>query len=129
MIKNIEKMLECKENSKQQEDLELIAKSNIDFEKYNRKTVFITGATGLVGSGLVKTFLCVNRLRGLEINIIAAVRNEKKAEMLYGDLLKRKELELYIGDIVEPIETEKTLIIFFIQQVLLHQSRWLNIRL
>ena len=94
MIKNIEKMLECKENSKQQEDLELIAKSNIDFEKYNRKTVFITGATGLVGSGLVKTFLCVNRLRGLEINIIAAVRNEKKAEMLYGDLLKRKELEL-----------------------------------
>ena len=37
MIKNIEKMLECKENSKQQEDLELIAKSNIDFEKYNRK--------------------------------------------------------------------------------------------
>lgn len=109
MIKNIEKMLECKENSKQQEDLELIAKSNIDFEKYNRKTVFITGATGLVGSGLVKTFLCVNRLRGLEINIIAAVRNEKKAEMLYGDLLKRKELELYIGDIVEPIETEKNI--------------------
>ena len=39
---NVEKKLECKEKSKQQEDLEIIANSNIDFEKYNRKTVFIT---------------------------------------------------------------------------------------
>lgn len=75
---NVEKKLECKEKSKQQEDLEIIANSNIDFEKYNRKTVFITGATGLVGSGLVKAFLCVNRLKGLEINIVAAVRNESR---------------------------------------------------
>ena len=98
--------LECEKNSKQQEDLELIAQSDIDFEQYNNKTLFITGATGLVGTSLVKTFLCINRIRNYNIQIVAAIRNYSKAEAMYGELLKRSELTLYIGDILDPINYE-----------------------
>lgn len=95
---------ECKEYFRQQEDLELIAASNIDFETYNHKTVFITGATGLVGSTLVKAFLCVDRIKEYNIRVIAAVRNYEKAKKMYGSLLERKNLEVYVGDIVNPID-------------------------
>ena len=96
--------VECRENSKQQEDLEKIVESNLNFERYDDSTIFITGATGLIGSSLVKTFLCVNRMKGTNIHIVAAVRNEKKARDVYGELLDREDIELYIGDIVGKIE-------------------------
>lgn len=96
--------LECKEGSKQQEDLEIIVESGLEFERYSDSTIFITGATGLIGSLLVKTFLCANRLKGYHIHVVAAVRNEKKAKVVFGELLNREELELYIGDIIEPVE-------------------------
>lgn len=101
---NSQAMYECKKDSKQQEDLELIANSGINFDMYDHKTVFITGATGLVGSVLVKALLCVNRLKNYHIQIVAAVRNREKAEKIYGDLLERENLKLYIGDILEPVE-------------------------
>lgn len=96
--------LECKEGSKQQEDLEIIVESGLEFERYSDSTIFITGATGLIGSLLVKTFLCANRLKGYHIHVVAAVRNEKKAKAVFGELLNREDLELYIRDIIEPIE-------------------------
>ena len=102
---NQQSVCECRPGSKQQEDLELIAGSEIAFDKYEDRTVFITGATGLVGSVLVKTFLCLNRLRGYHIRVIAAVRDRQKAEGIYGDLLERNDLTLYVGDILEPVDT------------------------
>lgn len=97
-------MEECLKNSKQQEDLDLIAQSSLDFEKYRNASIFVTGATGLIGSSLVKSFLCCNRKRNLNIHVIAAVRSRDKAESVYGELLKREELELYIGDIIDPVQ-------------------------
>lgn len=101
-------MCESRKGSKQQEDLEMIAQSAVEFENYRGKTVFVTGATGLVGSLLVKAFLCVNRLKDCDIRVVAAVRNRKKAENIYGKLLERKDLKLYIGDVAEPTNYEGT---------------------
>lgn len=100
---------ECDNTSKQQEDLEILAKSDIEFEKYKNKTVFVTGATGLIGSSLVKTLLCVNRLNNYNIKVIAAVRNREKAEKLFAGLLNREEMTLYVSDIVRPIVIEENI--------------------
>ncbi len=99
-----EQIKEGYDKSRLLEDLELIAASNIDFEYYRDSSVFITGATGLIGSSLAKCFLCCNRLNELNIHIVAAVRSRDKAEAIYGKLLKRNDIELYIGDLIEPVE-------------------------
>lgn len=95
---------ECFKSSKQQEDLEMIADSGIDFDVYKNTTVFVTGATGLIGSSLVKSLLCGNRKNNLNVRVIAGVRSRKKAEQIYGRSIKRDDIELYIGDIIEPVD-------------------------
>ncbi len=96
---------ECRIDSKQQEDLEILANSNeIDFTKYENKTIFITGTTGFIGSSLEKTFLCISRIKNIKINVIAAVRNKEKAERTFRNLLTRDNFQLYVGDIVDSIE-------------------------
>lgn len=97
---------ECAKGSMQQEDMELVVDSDIAFERYQDTTVFITGATGFIGSSLVKCLLCANRKKNLSIHIVALVRNEEKARKIYGNLLERKELELYIGDITDKVNYE-----------------------
>ena len=90
--------------SKQQEDIELIAGDNsLDFEMYRNTTVFVTGATGLIGSSIIKSLLYSNQKNSLGMHLIAAVRSTNKAERIYGKLLERSDLELYIGDVTEPM--------------------------
>ena len=69
-----------------QEDMEFIANSNLPFEQLQGKTVFITGATGLIGSQLVRSLAWCNRKHGLEMKIIALIRNLDKAISILGDL-------------------------------------------
>ncbi len=103
MTKQMNLTEECRANSKQQEDLNLIARSEIDFEMYRNTIVFVTGATGLIGSSIVKSFLCCNRINALNVHVVAGVRSREKAEQIYGRLVNRGDMELYIGDITEPV--------------------------
>lgn len=89
-----------------QEDLERIAAAHLPFEEMKESCVLVTGATGLVGMSLVRALLCVNRLYGLHMRVMALVRNLEKAEGLYGDLLKRPDLTLVTGDVTEPVVIE-----------------------
>lgn len=92
-------MFECPEDSILQEDLEAVAKSEVDFKKLNGKTVFVTGATGLIGSQIVKAILCANRLLGTSISVVACVRNKAKAETVFQSVLKDPAFQIYQGDI------------------------------
>lgn len=59
----------------------------VDFSNLDElagKTVLITGATGLIGKTLVKSLLYFNEENLKKINIVACVRNLKKAEKLFG---------------------------------------------
>ena len=70
-------------------------------------SVLITGATGLVGSALVRALACLNRTYGLNIKILAVVRNREKARCVFGQLLVRPDIILIDGDVTEDIQVEE----------------------
>ena len=72
------------EKSMEEMDLEYIANSDLEWSKYKNKTIFVTGATGLIGSLLVKAFAYYNCLHQGNIKIIGLIRNEEKAKRIYG---------------------------------------------
>lgn len=47
------------------------------------KTFLITGATGLIGSVMIRCLLELNRKYGLDIRVVAVVRNVEKAKQIY----------------------------------------------
>ena len=55
----------------------------IDWEKLKNKTMFVTGATGLIGQTLIRALLYVSEKKSLNIKILALVRNIEKAEGLF----------------------------------------------
>ena len=94
-------MIESFNDKVLQEDLEIIAKEELPFRKFRNSTVFITGVTGLVGLQLFKALACINRVHQLNMKIIGLVRNLDKAEKIFGDLLKRKDIQIVLGDVSE----------------------------
>lgn len=48
------------EKSMEEMDLEYIANSDLEWSKYKNKTIFVTGATGLIGSLLVKALSLIH---------------------------------------------------------------------
>lgn len=87
-----------------QEDLEYIANNCLLLKELDNKVILITGATGLIGSQIVKTLLCYNRLNKTNIYILALVRSKEKAQTIFGRLLNNKNLELIKGDILRPLD-------------------------
>lgn len=67
-------------------DIESVVANEHIFELLAEKTILITGATGLIGSMLVKVLYEANKKYDLNINIVGTVRNIEKAKELYGDI-------------------------------------------
>ena len=86
-----------------EEDLEYLSDElrNLGFHD---KSFFVTGATGLVGTVLVKAILTGNQKYNLNNRVIAFVRNKAKAEKIFTGY---QGLELCIGDIINPIKYDK----------------------
>lgn len=99
-----QQFLESPQDAVLQEDLELLIKDGmVPFADLKNKTVFVTGATGLLGSQVVKALLCANRMIGTGCQILALVRSRQKAEKVFAGLLERKDLTLVQGDIAQPV--------------------------
>lgn len=107
MMKN--KMLEASNDKILQDDLEYIANSDIDLEDLKDSTILVTGATGLIGSQIVKALLCCNRTKNTNIRILALVRDLRKANYLYGPMLNDLNFELIHRDILKPLNINKNL--------------------
>ena len=70
---------------------EIIANEEL-FTFLKDSTVLITGATGFIGSMLVKTILAANEKYALSIKIFGQIRNPEKAKIVYGELIESLEL-------------------------------------
>lgn len=89
-----------------QTDLEQLASAEqIDWECFRKKTILITGATGLVGGLIARALVCANEEQGLDLNVIALVRNQEKAEKLLAAFLPYG-LTIIEGDILLPLSIE-----------------------
>ncbi|MBQ5883584.1 MAG: NAD(P)-dependent oxidoreductase, partial [Clostridia bacterium] len=68
-------LFETKNDSVLQEDLENIVNYPLEWDNFKGKTFFITGATGLVGASVIRALCCANRVRFLNIRILALARS------------------------------------------------------
>lgn len=89
------------ENPVFREDMEYIA--GVDFvpwERLKNKTIFITGATGLIGFNLVSFLAYMNLRKNMPLKILALVRDEEKARERFAEILvEGAPLEFIVGDL------------------------------
>ena len=69
---------------------EIIANESL-FLPLKEKIVLVTGATGLIGSMLVKSILAANEKYDLKIRAIGQIRSAEKAKTVFGDLFSAAE--------------------------------------
>lgn len=77
------------------DDTENIVKK-IDFSELNKKTILITGATGLIGASLVASLKRAVDISNINVEVIAIVHN--KPSFYYKDLLP-KNTKIIAGDL------------------------------
>ena len=85
------------------EDLELLSENSlIPWEDFSGKTLLVTGATGLVGSVVMKSVLYVCEKKGIPVRVLGLVRDPGKAGRIFGEFseqTEKTELGFVIGDI------------------------------
>lgn len=89
------------------QDAETIANSNINWDKLNKKTILISGATGYVSQYIIHALLKRNDLFHSDIKVIAFCRNKDKANQRFSQYYGRTDFELLIQDIFEKIKIEQ----------------------
>lgn len=101
--------INCITNQILKEDIEdIINSGTLDLMNSDR-VILVTGATGLIGSQIVKTLLCWKQKVNRNVKVIAMIRNMDKAKAVFSDLLKDEDLELCIGDINHSIKIDRTI--------------------
>ncbi len=91
------------------EDLIHIAESGLPLEQLDNRTVLVTGASGMIGSQLVKALLYCNNIRNTKIKVIALVRNMDKAREVFESFLSDENLKLVKGDILTELTFTETI--------------------
>jgi len=82
------------------EDLQQIIDENNGLEELYRKTVMVTGASGLIGSYLINTLVKLNEDYDAKIQIIPLLRNLNKLDK---EIVNKKYVTPIVQDIIQPI--------------------------
>lgn len=83
-----------------QEDIRNVAKAEfIPWEMLAGKTLFVTGATGLIGATLINALNYAGKIRNLNLHIVALVRDKKRAEERFKDILADGILSFVVGNV------------------------------
>ena len=92
------------ENKIFKEDLDhLMTCDYIPWDKLQDKTILVTGATGLIGFNLVSGLIYANLKKGLNMRIIALVRDIDKAKEKYAEQLQDSNSLSFISGTVEKV--------------------------
>ena len=69
------------------EDINYLIENCKYLRVFDKKTILITGATGLIGSLLIKTILENNKDKKMNTKVIALCRNEEKFKEMFNEYL------------------------------------------
>lgn len=92
-----------KENRVLTEDLDYFVEHFPFSGEINGRTFLVTGATGLIGSILIKCLLRLNARQNSGVNIVAMARNREKVERLFGD----SPIKWIYQDVSKPISLDE----------------------
>lgn len=85
------------------EDMEDIFNRNLNWRNLDEKTVYISGAYGMIASYIVY-FLCyISEYKGIKVNIVAQGKNLEKAKKRFGALFEKDYFHFTCGDICKEI--------------------------
>ncbi len=88
------------------EDIKYISDLDLPWEKLKNKSVFISGATGLIGSCLVDSIMQHNKDYNLDCKVYALGRNRDKVEERFDKHFTSNLFEFIPFDINEPLERD-----------------------
>lgn len=91
------------ENKNYIDDLEYINTLE-GLERLDGSTVFVTGATGMIGSVLCDALMYRNEKLGSDIKILALARNAERAKKRFEKYSDSKNFKFIEGDINKPLE-------------------------
>jgi thioester reductase-like protein len=80
------------------EDFNQIKNSSIDWNRFESKTILITGANGFLPAYMVETLLLLNNdiLNYSPCKVIALVRNEKHIKERFSNYLSDENLKIIV---------------------------------
>lgn len=81
------------------DDMDVIAQKDSLLDAFSNQTILITGATGLIGSLVVKAILYSNKKRSFNIKVIAVVRDLNKAKTIFSEWNHNQNLEYIVADL------------------------------
>jgi len=91
-----------------EEDLALIAGADLPWHLLQKKTVLISGANGFLPAYMVEALLRRNEVEnGLQVKVIALVRNQEKAFTRFASYHGRHDLDFIVQDVCEPVVTDR----------------------
>ena len=96
-------MISFENDSMLKEDIQQCAAS---WKHYHNQTFFVTGATGLVGSMIVKSIIYANEVFNCNNRVIAAVRNTEKLRRVLGPFMEQDGLIAEEISLEKPIHSE-----------------------
>lgn len=93
------------------EDIRLVSAAEfIDWNKLKGVTILVTGATGLIGTSFIKALSFANKERNLGLKILGLVRDRRKAEKRFEEIVSEAMLSFVEGtvealpEIIDPID-------------------------
>lgn len=74
------------------------------YKLLENKSILVTGATGLIGTGLIDFLVYINKNLNLNMNIYALGRSIEKLNLRFKDYIDKEEIKVIVQDICELID-------------------------
>ncbi len=82
--------------------------NNIPWSKLKNATVFVTGATGLIGKSIINALLFYEEQNRIGLKVVGLVRNKEKAHSIYSESLKKgQNISFVVGDVTDEIQFDE----------------------